>query len=303
MSYIKHSLGRSEHLLYRARFPWFYHAGGWGALLALLVGVKRALSASGRHVLLLNVDDRRSDDRAYLDIALQHQLDGVVIQVEQLGPGCAADEGAHQDRARRRPAGELHAGERDGQHLVGPRARTMWVSTFHSMCVRLLRAESKAIGVKSSFSIYDADDSKRLMTMVGRELDLDPKRYPARSLLAQVSNLKNELVTADAAKAQGNAAKEYQQSIVREWQLRRVENLIAIKQYPRVQQIEERLAGYVRSTYKAKTLARWQTSDFYDVARPLRIDAVGAFGVGSFLLAKGEIAAGLPFIIDDIQHS
>src|SRR3954453_10979668 len=81
--------------------------------------------------------------------------------------------------------------------LVGPRARTMWVSTFHSMCVRLLRAESKAVGLKSSFSIYDADDSKRLMTMVGRELDLDPKRYPARSLLAQVGNLKNELVTAD----------------------------------------------------------------------------------------------------------
>ncbi|MDT4919574.1 MAG: ATP-dependent helicase UvrD/PcrA [Pseudonocardiales bacterium] len=79
--------------------------------------------------------------------------------------------------------------------LVGPRARTMWVSTFHSMCVRLLRAEAKVLGLKSSFSIYDADDSKRLMTMVGRELDLDPKRYPARSLLSQVSNLKNELVT------------------------------------------------------------------------------------------------------------
>jgi DNA helicase-2/ATP-dependent DNA helicase PcrA len=82
--------------------------------------------------------------------------------------------------------------------LVGPRARAMWVSTFHSMCVRLLRAEAKSAGLRSSFSIYDADDSKRLMTMVGRELDLDPKRYPARSLCAQVSNLKNELVTAEA---------------------------------------------------------------------------------------------------------
>jgi DNA helicase II / ATP-dependent DNA helicase PcrA len=82
--------------------------------------------------------------------------------------------------------------------LVGPRARTMWVSTFHSMCVRVLRAEAKALGLKSSFSIYDADDSKRLMTMVGRDLDLDPRRYPARSLLAQVSNLKNELVTPEA---------------------------------------------------------------------------------------------------------
>src|SRR5947208_2845510 len=89
--------------------------------------------------------------------------------------------------------------------LVGPRARTMWVSTFHSMCVRLLRAEAKALELKSSFSIYDADDSKRLMTMVGRELDLDPKRFPARSLAAQVSNLKNELVGPDefTAKASG----------------------------------------------------------------------------------------------------
>ncbi len=79
--------------------------------------------------------------------------------------------------------------------LVGPRARSMWVSTFHSMCVRILRADAKALGLKSSFSIYDADDARRLMTLVGRELDLDPKRYPARSLSAQVSNLKNELVT------------------------------------------------------------------------------------------------------------
>jgi DNA helicase-2/ATP-dependent DNA helicase PcrA len=79
--------------------------------------------------------------------------------------------------------------------LVGPRARSMWVSTFHSMCVRLLRYEAKDVGVRSSFSIYDADDSKRLMTMVGRELDLDPRRHPGRALAAQVSNLKNELVT------------------------------------------------------------------------------------------------------------
>jgi DNA helicase II / ATP-dependent DNA helicase PcrA len=80
--------------------------------------------------------------------------------------------------------------------LVGGRARSMWVSTFHSMCVRLLRAEARTVGLKTSFSIYDADDSRRLLQMVGRELDLDPKRFPARSLAVQVSNLKNELVTA-----------------------------------------------------------------------------------------------------------
>jgi DNA helicase-2/ATP-dependent DNA helicase PcrA len=87
--------------------------------------------------------------------------------------------------------------------LVGPRARSMWVSTFHSMCVRILRAEAKTLGLKSTFSIYDAADSQRLMTMVCRDLDLDPKRYPARGMLAQISNLKNELVDPEewAAKA------------------------------------------------------------------------------------------------------
>jgi DNA helicase-2/ATP-dependent DNA helicase PcrA len=92
--------------------------------------------------------------------------------------------------------------------LVGPRARSMWVSTFHSMCVRILRRDGKALGLKSSFSIYDADDSRRLMTMVGRELDLDPKRYPARSLAAQVSNLKNELVTAPVWAEKASSAPE-----------------------------------------------------------------------------------------------
>jgi DNA helicase-2/ATP-dependent DNA helicase PcrA len=78
--------------------------------------------------------------------------------------------------------------------LVGPRARAMWVSTFHSMCVRILRAEAAKLGMKSSFTIYDQGDSVRLMTMVARDLDLDAKRYPGRSLANQVSNLKNELV-------------------------------------------------------------------------------------------------------------
>ncbi|MBI1758203.1 MAG: DNA helicase PcrA [Actinobacteria bacterium] len=78
--------------------------------------------------------------------------------------------------------------------LVGRRAAMMWVSTFHSMCVRILRAQASQLGLSSSFSIYDAADSRRLMSMVCRDLDLDVRRYPARALAAQVSNLKNELV-------------------------------------------------------------------------------------------------------------
>ncbi len=80
------------------------------------------------------------------------------------------------------------------EHLVGGRSRAMWVMTFHSACVRILRREIEKFGLKSSFSIYDAADSQRLMAMVLRDMDLDPKRYNPRSFSHQVSNLKNELV-------------------------------------------------------------------------------------------------------------
>ncbi|GAA1652878.1 DNA helicase PcrA [Georgenia ruanii] len=78
--------------------------------------------------------------------------------------------------------------------LVGPSASRMWVSTFHSACVRILRREHAALGLRSSFSIYDAADSQRLMTLVCRQLDLDPKRYPPKTFSRKVSDLKNELV-------------------------------------------------------------------------------------------------------------
>jgi DNA helicase-2/ATP-dependent DNA helicase PcrA len=84
------------------------------------------------------------------------------------------------------------------EELIGRRARIMWVSTFHSACVRILRKEITAldfggVAYKSSFSIYDAADQKRLMTNVAKELDLDPKRFQPGSLLHWVSDHKNEL--------------------------------------------------------------------------------------------------------------
>jgi DNA helicase-2/ATP-dependent DNA helicase PcrA len=85
--------------------------------------------------------------------------------------------------------------------LVGRRANAMWVSTFHSMCVRVLRREATTLGMKSSFSVYDADDTRRLITLVSRDLDIDPKRYTARGLAGAISNLKNELVDAEEATA------------------------------------------------------------------------------------------------------
>ncbi|MGW1766422.1 DNA helicase PcrA [Streptomyces sp. NPDC002073] len=84
------------------------------------------------------------------------------------------------------------------ENLVGPRANAMWVSTFHSACVRILRRESKRLGFTSSFSIYDAADSKRLMALVCRDLDLDPKKFPPKAFNAKISNLKNELIDEEA---------------------------------------------------------------------------------------------------------
>ncbi len=91
--------------------------------------------------------------------------------------------------------------ERVGQ-LIGPRAANMWVSTFHSTCVRILRNQASLLpGLNSNFSIYDADDSRRLLLMIGRDMGIDVKRYTPRLLSNAISNLKNELITPERAAA------------------------------------------------------------------------------------------------------
>jgi DNA helicase II / ATP-dependent DNA helicase PcrA len=86
--------------------------------------------------------------------------------------------------------------------LVGPRARSMWVSTFHSTCVRILRNQASLVaGLNSNFSIYDADDSRRLLQMIGKDMGLDVKRYSPRLLANAISNLKNELIDPERAVA------------------------------------------------------------------------------------------------------
>ncbi len=83
--------------------------------------------------------------------------------------------------------------ERVGQ-LVGGAVRSMWVSTFHSACVRILRREATRLGYRSGFSIYDDADSVRLLNLVVKDLDLDTKRFPPKAMKATISNAKNELV-------------------------------------------------------------------------------------------------------------
>ena len=88
------------------------------------------------------------------------------------------------------------------QHIVGTEATYMWVSTFHSMCVRILRAQAAQLEVvNSNFTIYDADDAKRLLTMIVKDLNLDPKKYAPKALANRISNWKNELIDAETAAA------------------------------------------------------------------------------------------------------
>jgi DNA helicase-2/ATP-dependent DNA helicase PcrA len=117
-------------------------------------------------------------------------------------------------------AGEMAA---RAASLTGTRARAMWVMTFHSACVRILRREAQRFGYPSSFSIYDQADSQRLMALVCRELDLDAKHHPPKAMVAQVSNLKNELIDHEtfASRADGyreqalaEAYGEYQRRLV-----------------------------------------------------------------------------------------
>ena len=79
--------------------------------------------------------------------------------------------------------------------LIGPVAQRMWVSTFHSMCVRMLRADAERLGFTKNFTIYDTDDLKRLYKDIMAELNIDPKRFPVNQLMNRISQAKNDLVT------------------------------------------------------------------------------------------------------------
>ncbi|MHA7271001.1 DNA helicase PcrA [Arthrobacter sp. HLT1-20] len=81
--------------------------------------------------------------------------------------------------------------------LIGDAAKSMWISTFHSSCVRILRREAKVIGLNSNFSIYDSADSLRLITLVAKGLELDPKKFAPKAMMHKISALKNELIDED----------------------------------------------------------------------------------------------------------
>nr|WP_211881778.1 DNA helicase PcrA [Pseudarthrobacter albicanus] len=97
--------------------------------------------------------------------------------------------------------------------LVGGRAKTMWVSTFHSSCVRILRREAKNAGRNSNFSIYDSADSLRLITLVAKNLELDPKRFAPKAIQHKISALKNELIDADSHSSSANYNDPFERAV------------------------------------------------------------------------------------------
>lgn len=84
--------------------------------------------------------------------------------------------------------------ERASELIGEDQAKKMWISTFHSSCVRILRREAATIGLKSNFSIYDSADSLRLITLIAKGLDIDPKRFTPKAIAHKISSLKNELI-------------------------------------------------------------------------------------------------------------
>ena len=78
--------------------------------------------------------------------------------------------------------------------LVGRVSRNMWVSTFHSACVRILRREAPRLGYRSGFTIYDSQDTRRAITAAIRDLSLDTKKFEPRTIRAAISKAKNELI-------------------------------------------------------------------------------------------------------------
>jgi DNA helicase-2/ATP-dependent DNA helicase PcrA len=106
--------------------------------------------------------------------------------------------------------------------LVGNRSRYMWVATFHSACVRMLRADAPRLGLAKSFSIYDDTDSKRLVNAILREKNLDTKKFPVRAARSWISDQKNALVDVDTARAksQGKFPQEVYADVYAEYEAR-----------------------------------------------------------------------------------
>src|SRR6059058_2519060 len=103
------------------------------------------------------------------------------------------------------------------EHLLGPRARGLWVLTFHAACGRILRREAARLGYRSNFTIYDQADQNRLVKQCLEELERDPKRFTPRGIHSQISNAKNQLIGPEEYKSR--VASFYDQTVADVYEL------------------------------------------------------------------------------------
>ncbi len=97
--------------------------------------------------------------------------------------------------------------------LIGDVAKRMWISTFHSSCVRILRREAASVGLNSNFSIYDSADTLRLITLVAKGLDLDPKKFAPKAIQHKISALKNELIDEETFASTAGLSDPFEQAV------------------------------------------------------------------------------------------
>jgi DNA helicase II / ATP-dependent DNA helicase PcrA len=181
--------------------------------------------------------------------------------------------------------------------LTGARARSMWVLTFHSACVRILRREARRFGYPASFSIYDQADSQRLMTMVCRELDLDTRHHSPKAIADEVSGLKNELIDYETVQSKatsyrqrtlGEAYAEYQRRLVAAGAMD-FDDLIMVT--VNLLQAFPDLAAEYRERFRHVLVDEYQDTNHAQYVLVRELAGVGSAGVGS---AGVGAPAGLP---------
>ncbi|WP_448851458.1 DNA helicase PcrA [Corynebacterium sp. 335C] len=183
--------------------------------------------------------------------------------------------------------------------LVGPQAQRMWVSTFHSTCVRILRNQHALVdGLNSNFSIYDADDSRRLLTMIAKDMDLDLKKFTGRVLSSRISNLKNELTgPAQAAEDAATTRNPFDETVARvyaEYQKRlRAANAVdfddLIGEVVRIFRQHPQVAEYYRRRFRHVLVDEYQDTNH------------AQYALVSALVGKGEDASELCVVGDSDQ--
>jgi DNA helicase II / ATP-dependent DNA helicase PcrA len=177
-------------------------ANGWPDAAALLEGLNPEQEAAVKHAgaPLLIVAGAGSGKTRVLSHRIAYLLATGRAHPGQILAITFTNKAAAEMRER------IHA-------LIGDAAKSMWISTFHSSCVRILRREAKTIGLNTNFSIYDSADSLRLITLVAKGLDLDPKRFAPKALMHKISALKNELIDEEEYLSTANHSDPFESAV------------------------------------------------------------------------------------------